>query len=149
MDEDSHAKLASIWRQKAIPVLYRRGPGHPLLARLPYHLTNRPWLQASGRKNPIWLHKEKYWELPQAWFNDLVKRCAEKFGQVYVIQPYHQHETCAPACWNAAGEICECSCMGANHGSGHPGSGWKVVSDAFATRWGERELACRLIKRGG
>jgi hypothetical protein len=33
--------------------------------------------------------------------------------------------------------------MGANHGAGNDGS-WFEVSDTFSTRWGERELACRL-----
>ena len=31
-----------------------------------------------------------------------------------------------------------------NHGIGNDGS-WFEVSDTFSTRWGERELACRLL----
>jgi hypothetical protein len=34
--------------------------------------------------------------------------------------------------------------MGANHGFGNDGS-WFEVSETFATRWGEEELACRLM----
>ena len=37
--------------------------------------------------------------------------------------------------------------MGANHGIGNDGS-WFEVSDTFSTRWGERELACRLLTAG-
>ena len=103
--------------------------------------------RGEGRIKPVWLKDEKYWELPQAWFDSLVKRCLQRFGKVYIIQPYHAQEKCAPACWSAEGEVCECSCMGANHGSGHPGGRWKVVSDTFATRWAGRDLACRLLTR--
>jgi hypothetical protein len=34
--------------------------------------------------------------------------------------------------------------MGANHGAGNDGS-WFEVSDAFAFRWGDQYLACRLM----
>ena len=147
MDDESHERLKRVWNQQLVPVLYRRGPGNPLLARLPYAPENRSWLRGEGRIKPVWLKDEKYWELPQAWFNSLVKRCLQRFGKVYIIQPYHAQEKCAPACWSAEGEVCECSCMGANHGSGHPGGRWKVVSDTFATRWAGRDLACRLLTR--
>jgi hypothetical protein len=147
MDVGSLEQLKRVWSNPRVPVLYRRGPGNPLLARLPYASTNRSWLQESGRKKPVWLATKKYWELPQAWFSDLVKRCLDNYGRVYIIQPFRAQEKCAPACWNAEGEICECSCMGANHGSSYPGGRWKIVSETFATRWGERELACRLLTR--
>ena len=63
---------------------------------------------------------------------------------VYIIQPYREQEICARACQEAQGHECQCSCMGANHGIGNDGS-WFEVSDKFSTRWGERELACRLL----
>jgi hypothetical protein len=34
--------------------------------------------------------------------------------------------------------------MGRHHGAGNDGT-WFEVSDTFATRWGEKELACRLL----
>jgi hypothetical protein len=34
--------------------------------------------------------------------------------------------------------------MGEHHGAGNDGS-WFEVSDAFSTRWQQRELACRLL----
>lgn len=147
MSEGAEDQLRQIWNQGTIPVLYRRGPGNPLLARLPYALTNRPWLGSFGRKNPEWDVKAKHWELPQAWFNNLVHACLDKFGSLYIIQPYREQEKCAPACWAAQGEECQCSCMGVNHGASSAGGDWKVISDAFATRWGERHLACRLLTR--
>ena len=130
MDEGSKEQLRQIWSQEAVPVLYRRGPGNLLLARLPYDVTNRAWLQASGRKNPVWDAKARRWELPQAWFNNLVGRCLDKYGRVYIIQPYREQEKCAPACWAAQGEECQCSCMGVNHGASSPG----VVGKSYRMR---------------
>ncbi|MDN3588459.1 hypothetical protein QWY86_17380 [Pedobacter aquatilis] len=126
-------------------MIYRRGIGHPLLMRLPYKEGNRSWLKHYGRINPQWIVTKKHWELPQAWFNDLVSRSLTRFGKLYIIQPYREQEKCAPACWNAQGHECQCSCMGANHGSQSEGNGWFVVSDTFATRWNSIELACRLL----
>jgi hypothetical protein len=63
-----------------------------------------------------------------------------------LIQPYREQEKCAPSCFNARGHDCQCQCMGANHGRGGPNAGWFVVSDTFATKWGEEHLACRLME---
>lgn len=138
-------ELRKVLRQTSIPILIRRGKGYPLLVRLPYDLLNRGWLSISGRRNPDWDDVRKQWEVPLRWFPDLLKRSLAKFGRVYVVQPYQEQERCAPACWDAEGDECQCSCMGMNHGSRSPAGQWRIVSDAFATRWGERELACRLI----
>ena len=138
-------RLRGVLSQTRVPVLVRRGKGYPLLMRLPYSLTNRGWLRISGTRDPSWDDVRKQWELPQAWFGDLVKRGLETYGALYVVQPYREQEKCAPACWDAEGDECQCSCMGVNHGSRSTNGKWRVISDAFATRWGERELACRLL----
>jgi len=140
-------RLKRIWEQGRIPVvLMRTGKGQRLRVRLPYVETNRQWLQNSRRASPIWMAAEKYWELPKAWFNDFVDRSLDKYGSVYIIQPYREQEKCSPACQNAIGHECQCSCMGLYHGMGDDGS-WFVVSDTFATRWHDQELACRLLTR--
>lgn len=36
--------------------------------------------------------------------------------------------------------------MGLHHGAGNDGS-WFEVSETFAARWSDRELACRLLSR--
>ncbi len=82
-----------------------------------------------------------------AWFSDLVERCLDRYGKVYIIQPFREQEKCAPACMNATGHDCQCSCMGANHGAGLAGGRWKVIDEAFATRWGDELIACRLLSR--
>jgi hypothetical protein len=146
MDKDYEA-LKAVWNQKETPVILRRGgKGERLRVRLPFQPLNKQWLQNGRRNEPVWDRNEKYWETPKAWFNDLVNRALEQFGRVYIIQPFREQEICAPACMNATGHECECSCMGANHGAGSDGS-WFEVSETFATRWSERHLACRLLTK--
>ena len=140
-------QLTAVLNQTHTPVAIRRGKGHKLHVKLPFADDNRIWLQQGLKSRPNWLRADKVWELPNNHFNKFVERALEKFGRVYVIQPYREHETCAPACWNAVGHECQCSCMGANHGSGSSG-GWFVVSETFAVRWGDEHMACRLMTRG-
>lgn len=143
------AELMRIWNQHEIPVILRRtGKGQLLRARLPYTKKNRAWLQDGRRISPAWIAEKRYWEIPKAWFNDFVERALRTFGQVYVIQPYREQEKCSPACFNAVGHECQCSCMGRNHGAGNDGS-WFEISETFATRWGDQMLACRLMRKLG
>ncbi len=135
----------AVWNQQLIPVAQRRtGKGELLRVRLPYALGNRQWLRNGRHIAPIWVPKEKHWELPKAWFNDFVDRALAKFGSVYIIQPYREQEKCSPACQNAQGHECQCSCMGQYHGVGNDGS-WFEVTETFSTRWGPQEVACRLL----
>ena len=139
--------LYYVWNQEETPVVLRRtGKGEQLRLKLPFALGNRQWLQNGRRRKPEWIGENGYWEIPKAWFNDFVDRSLAKYGRVYIIQPYRVQEKCASACRNAAGHECQCSCMGVHHGVGDDGS-WFDVSDTFATRWNDRELACRLLIR--
>lgn len=142
-DSDT-ARLSWVLSQQAAPVALRLGKGHKLRVKVPYAEDNRRWLQDGKRTSPKWLKEKKQWEIPSSWFNDFVERALIRYGKVYVIQPFREQEKCAPACWNAIGHECQCSCMGAHHGAGN-GAGWFVVSDTFATRWGTLHLACRLM----
>ena len=138
-------RIKAIWNQEDIPVVLRRGGlGDRPRLRLPYADDNRQWLRNDRRDPPVWKNDLRCWEIPKAWFNDFVARGLKRYGRLYVIQPYREQEKCAPACMRATGHECECSCMGANHGS-NGGAGWFEVSDTFATCWGERHLACRLM----
>lgn len=139
--------LAVIWRQTQNPVVYRQGGGKPLMVKLPYAPGNGDWLRNDQHRKPEWVKQYKCWETPKAWFENVVRRTLQRYDRVYVIQPYRAQEKCAPACWNATGIECECSCMGANHGSGSPLGKWHVVSDTFAVQWHDRQLARRLIER--
>jgi len=138
---------AAIWRQTKIPVIYRQGGSEPLMIRLPYAADNRTWVKGDHRRKPEWIAKFHCWETPKSWFDNVIARSLRKFGRVYVIQPHRVLEKCAPACWNAKGFECECSCMGANHGSQSPSGKWRVISDTFAVQWHDRQLACQLIEQ--
>lgn len=155
MEESAPEDLKRVWRQNEIPVIVRKGSGWKLNVKVPgfteglewYH-TERAFLQ-SVRPNgnePVWQRRFSAWSLPHSWFNDLVPRLLKRFCSLYIIQPYRPQKKCAPKCMTATGHDCECSCMGANHGAGGPDAGWFVVSDTFATSWGESQLACRLMK---
>ena len=148
MKDENRQRIEHIWLRtsKFVPVLYRRGKGFRLLIRMPYANDNRSWLRNGQKYKPEWIPKLSRWVVPKAWFNTLVKRMLERYGKVYVIQPYREQEKCAPACWNAEGQECECSCMGEYHGTKGPNSNWLIISDTFATRWHDSELACRLIE---
>jgi len=142
-------RLRQIWSQKSIPVIYRQVRPEPLLVRLPYADDNYTWLRGDRRHKPKWDTRHTRWETPVAWFDELIERSLARFGRVYVIQLRKEQQKCASACWDAKGFHCECSCMGANHGSGHPGGRWHEVSETFAFHWGPRQYACRLIVPSG
>lgn len=129
-----------------MPVVMRAGDIRPLVVRLPYARGNGDWLAVSGNRKPEWLAEDKMWSIPKSWFEDVLRRALKRYGAVYVIQPFRKSELCAPACWNARGAECECSCMGRNHGSRSPGGQWHVVSETLAVRVGTKEYACRLLK---
>ena len=142
---DGIEKIKERWSQKQIPVIYRKGKGYPLLLRLPYKDDNYAWLRNEKRTKPKWISDKKHWEIPKAWFNDTIDRSLQRWASLYIIQPYREQEKCAPACWNAMGHECQCSCMGEHHGSQSPTGSWFIVSDAFATKWNDKELSCRLL----
>lgn len=138
-------EAAEIWRQTAIPVVYRPGDG-PLLVKLPRAMDNSDWLRNGKPRNPVWQSKFSSWELPKGRFDEVIRRALLRYRRVYVIQPFREQEKCAPACKKAQGFKCTCSCMGEHHGSKGDGAGWFVVSETCEIRRGDRVLACRLIE---
>lgn len=143
--ENQDQRLRKIWMQTDIPVIFRQERPEPTLVRLPFSLDNYHWLKGEHRRKPDWDKKFKCWETPIAWFDDLITISLARFNRVYVVQAHKEQQKCAPACWNAHGFHCECSCMGENHGTGQPDGKWHEVSETFAFHWGPRHYACRLI----
>lgn len=140
-------ELRRIWDQKRIPVVLRRtGLGEKVRLRLPKQDDDHIWLRNGRRPDPKWNKLERCWEIPKKWFTDFVNRALDRYGNLYIIQPYVETEICASACQNATGHDCQCSCMGANHGAGNDGS-WFEVSEAFSVRSSKPFLACRLLHR--
>jgi hypothetical protein len=138
-------QLIRIWQQKNLPVVYHQGKGKPILFRVPFAPGNRDWVRGEHRHKPVWNAKMICWETPLAWFDELIAQSLKRFSKTYVVQVHKELQKCAPACWSASGYHCECSCMGANHGTGSPGANWREISETFAFQWGERKYACRLI----
>jgi hypothetical protein len=139
-------RLRQIWFQTKVPVVYRPGGSERLLVRLPYAAGNRVWLKGQRRNKPKWNATHKRWEIPKSWFEDVVRRAMAKYGAVYVIEPFRLQKKCAPACWNAKGLECDCSCMGQNHGTGDPSGRWYFISDALAVNWGPRRYSYKLMR---
>lgn len=133
------------WKQTRLPVIFQRQRPAPLLIRLPYAEDNKVWLRNDERNKPSWDKLNGAWEVPQAWFERAIRLSFSRYGACYVIQLYREKEVCAPACWNALGADCECSCMGANHSTGRPNGRWYEISDTFAVLWGVQRYSVRLL----
>lgn len=147
----SDPNLRRVWNQRQVPVILRRsGKGEKLRARLPgsldINIEDLRLIRAERTIVPTWVRSGCYWEFPKKWFNDFVERSIREFGSVWIIQPFRETEVCARACMEAKGHECQCSCMGANHGSGMHGH-WFEVTEAFAVRSTSPQLAARLLRR--
>jgi len=151
--------IREVWRQAekpgGIPVVFKRGPDKRIMLRLPsnsdpmaYHdwMGNRDWLHGANTRHPLWNPGKRCWEVPRTWFDMIVFACLARYGKSYIIHGYREKETCAPACWNARGFDCNCSCMGEHHGMGNPAERWYVVSETCAVHWGPRKYSCRLLE---
>ncbi|WP_152046751.1 hypothetical protein [Aureimonas psammosilenae] len=141
-------RLRDVWKQREVPVVLRRGgPDEKLRIRLPAGEEKFDWISSGRQHQPERFDDPHYWELGKTRFNDFVEQALDRFGKLYVIQPYREQEKCARACRHAKGHDCNCSCMGAHHGTGDGLGGWFDIGDAFSTRWGDRAVACRLMIR--
>ena len=145
MTQSEADKAREVWNQKHTPVIYRGGVGRPLLFKCPYREDNRIWLQTCQKNAPVWNKEKRHWKLTKSAFNKAINQSLEHWGKIYIIQPFYEFEKCAPSCMTATGHVCQCSCMGENHGAGGPNSDWINISDAFSFRWREDSLACRLL----
>lgn len=137
--------LDRFWSQARIPVVFQRQRPAPLLVRLPYAADNKVWLRDDQRSKPAWDSDHGAWEVPQAWFERTIRLSFLRYRACYVVQLCRDKEVCGAACWNAVGADCECSCMGANHGSGRPAGRWYEVSETFAVMWGAERYSVRLL----
>jgi hypothetical protein len=138
-------KAVEIWRNGRIPVLFKPTGKGPLLVRVPARSDGSyAWLEGKRRRKIQWNRDYKAWEMPRSRFNDIVLRGFYVYHAIYIIEEYREMIKCAPACWNAQGYECNCSCGGTNHGVGAELA--HIVSDTFAFEWGGKRLSCRLLK---
>ena len=137
--------VKTIWNNKHTSVVHRPDGKRDIRIRLPYAKDNRSYLGGGTRKQePVWDKESKFWSIPRSRFNEVVDLILQRHGRVYIIQPYVETEKCAPACRNATGHECQCSCLGANHGSANDGS-WFDISESLSLRHGKKTLGCRLL----
>lgn len=136
MTGDEQNRIARILAQRTTPSVVRPPKGK-LEVRLPYAEGNKGWLTTGHRTrgDVKWHVQGKYWITPASWFFELARRLVQRHGAAYILQKHNEMEKCAPACWNAKGLDCNCSCMGERHGSGDPEGRWYVVSETFAFTW--------------
>ena len=137
--------FSKIWNQDQIPVLFLQEKRGILVIHLPPSSDNMVWLKSSRRNIPKWLEDYSGWQVPKSWLEDITKQSLKKFGMAYVIQLHYPAKKCAPACWNAKGIKCVCSCHGKNHGSGQPLGRWHIVSETCAIQYDEEFYSCKLI----
>lgn len=138
--------LRALWRQGDVPSIFKPSKPQSVLVKLPYAEGNLEWLRDDRRSKPKWSSQYKAWEIPAAWFDSVIRLTLRRYAEAYVIQLHRESQKCAPACWNAEGFHCECSCMGENHGGGHPGGNWYEVSETFAVSWGVKRYSCRHLR---
>jgi hypothetical protein len=139
------------WNQKESPVILRRrkqnGRNQRLRIRLPAQGNHFILLKGSNKFNhkPIYVEKGSFWEVPYQRLNDLVEVLAKFYGKVILMQPVKEKQVCARKCMEASGFECECSCLGANHGSENMTSSWYEVDDTYAVRYGSDQVSLKLI----
>ena len=156
MDDRLIAVLKQASQADGIPVVFITRQGKPLWLVMPQVKGTDGWHPMSDQARWLNVHGTKHnyvskpvlphWEVPRAWLNLLVRRLLERYNACYIVQGLRVKEVCAPACWNAKGFVCECSCMGANHSRGHS-EGWYTVSESCAVRWRAHELHYKLLRQ--
>jgi hypothetical protein len=58
-------RLREVWKQTAIPVVFRQADGKPMLVRLPDALIQREWLRKGRRRLPKWDSKHSVGKFPR------------------------------------------------------------------------------------
>jgi hypothetical protein len=148
--------IETVFSQNSFPVVYKPCNGK-LQVKIPYPYNIYAWVcsllptkQRSWRRPPPprgleWEPSHKVWLIPRSRFEHVTKQLLDKFNGVILLQCHREKQTCAPACWNARGLECECSCMGANHGTGQPDGRWYILGDAYAVQWEDEKLSCQIL----
>ncbi len=143
IEYSTQERLAEIWRQKQIPVIFKK-KGKGILVKLPEYPNDQMWLTVKRKKEPIQDKQHNCWILPVSRFSDIIDQVLRKYKKVYVIQQFSEKNKCARNCWNAEGHDCSCSCMGVNHGMGKPSGKWYEINDTFAFTYPNYNYACTL-----
>lgn len=106
--------------------VWRPADGGRLKVRMPYSFTNRNWFEGLGVR-PEWDRDGKRWLVSRPHFRKVVNALAEKFGSVCVYVDSSAKTRCDKRCREAAGDECECSCLGVNHQGAAYWQSWEEV----------------------
>lgn len=78
--------LVWLWKKANSPIIFRRTRPLSILVKLPYTKHNMEWLRNQEIRKPEWNAQYSAWEVPQAWFERVVRLCLGRYKQSYVIQ---------------------------------------------------------------
>jgi len=146
--------INTIFSQNSFPVVCNPPTDSGLWIKIPADWNDKDdprryhWLCNLLPRKPRWFLQYKSWIIPERHLQLITKELLDKFGCVILLQLHREKEVCAPACWNAQGLECHCSCLGVNHGAGQPGGRWYIVGEAYAVQWaGDLKVSCQYLIR--
>lgn len=146
MKLESLQELRVFLVESKIPVLLNPKTKGKIMLRFPNEEKHQAFVEAGQKSEPEW---KPYgaWLVARSALRSHAQRCIGEWGSCWIVQSYREKEVCAPACQNALGLECHCSCMGLYHGhEAEASSGkWHVVNEAFCVRWGDVVYAVRRI----
>lgn len=129
--------VEALWREEfpEYPRLRHDGESS-LIARVPPQKGIGEWMRRGRHHKAHFDPVSKEWTLPYAWRDEMIGRLANRYGGVLVLRDAAVTERCAPSCVKAVSPVtqCECSCGGANHGTGALPTGFQVINEALAVR---------------
>lgn len=147
---ESLPELKAFLEASKLPVLLNTKTKGKIMLRFPNEEKHEDFVAGGQRSEPEW---KPYgaWFVARSALRSHAQRCIAKWGGCWIVQSYREKEVCAPACQNAIGLECHCSCMGLYHGhEAEATSGkWHVVNEAFCVRWGDVVYAVRRISAYG
>ncbi|MBN6040063.1 endonuclease domain-containing protein [Amycolatopsis sp. 195334CR] len=119
---------------RGVPVVWLPRDGK-VVAKIPARKGNRRWLHKTVRIRSPRLVDDR-WLLPRNCLVRLVTAAIDRYGFIAVCRDMSMLSRCNRACLEATGFECDCSCLGAHHGT--DSAGWfERAGDAMVTDLGE------------
>ena len=136
------------------PKMYIPAQGR-IRIKLPFLRENpRDWISevcgTSGHSHVRWNEEEQRWEVSRAHFDKLFRAIKRRWGIVHIYEEHLANQECCPQCMQAKRELCECGCLGRNHGidcDEPPRSDWELI--ATTDKDTEMKIAHWLIPAPG
>jgi hypothetical protein len=107
-----------------------------VIAKIPPRKGNYRWLHHHLAIRSPRLDGDR-WHLPRNCLLKFVTAAVDRYGYVAVYRDMSKLSRCNRLCLEAQGMECDCSCMGAHHGTADSGGWFEVVGDAVVADLGE------------